>query len=72
MESLRTVVSLFARRDVIGWMLAFAAFGAIVGAFALPTDWSLATRVGGGLFMGLNGALYVVGPRMVGGDDFDG
>lgn len=72
MESLRTVLDLFRRRDVIGWMLAFSAFGALVGAFALPTDWSLLGRIGGGLFMGFNGALYVVGPRMVGGDDFDG
>jgi hypothetical protein len=71
-DTLRTLASLFKRPDVIGWTVMFSVTGTLLGIFVLPDQWSFATRALGGFAMGFNGVLYVVGPRMIGGDDFDG
>jgi hypothetical protein len=68
----QTLKSLFQRRDVLLWLVVFSVFGLVVGVLALPQEWSVPVRALGGLAMGFNGALYVLGPRMIGGDDFDG
>jgi hypothetical protein len=72
LETLRTLASLFVRRDVIVLVTLFSLFGTLIGYFALPAEFSGWTRALGGLIVGFNGSLFVVGPRMVGGDDFDG
>lgn len=72
MDTLRTLLGLFTRRDVIVWTVVFSTFGTVLGVLVFPAEWSFGTRALGGFLMGFNGVLYVVGPRMVGGDDYDG
>ena len=71
MRVVRTLASLFDRRDVVILSAGFTLVGGALGVGVLPADWSLGARAAAGLLMGLNSALYVFGPRMVGGKDFD-
>ena len=71
-DTLRVLLDLFKRRDVLGFTALFLLGGGIVGYFVLPQAWSTPMRVLAGLVLGFNGVLYVVGPRMIGGDDYDG
>ncbi len=70
-EAVTVVRSLFTRRDVVGLSVAFTVGGAVLGALLLPAEWSAVARAALGAATGFNGVLYVVGPRMVGGADFN-
>ena len=63
--------ALFERRDVVLLSAGFVARGLAIGLWVLPGAWSLPARAACGLAMGAQSVLYVFGPRMVGGADFD-
>lgn len=71
LDTLRVLLDLFKRKDVIGFTVLFLLGGALVGWFVLPQAWSPPMRLLAGLAMGFNGVIYVVAPRMIGGDDYD-
>lgn len=71
MEPWNTIRSLFTRRDVVVLVVLFSVVGTVAGVLILPPEWSLWMRVLGGFAIGFNGSLFVIGPRMVGGEDYD-
>jgi hypothetical protein len=67
----RFAFGLFEYAQMPALTVVFLVFGLTVGVFVLPDDWSLGSRVGAGLAMGMAAVLSFFANRMIGGRDFD-
>ena len=62
----RWLASIFGHPVISGVFVACIAIGALLGAFYLTSDWSLARRIAGGAVSGAGVALIVTATRIIG------
>lgn len=66
----RWLWGLFVRSEMKVFTVIALVAGMGAAWYALPSDWSVSSRIFGGFLLGAVSVLFVFANRMIGGDDF--